>query len=73
MSEAAARATPLRAPVRPEARLASLQIALYALPSLVSSVAAPPLALFVPAFYADDLGVPVLAFLPFLFLLACPR
>jgi Na+/melibiose symporter-like transporter len=33
----------------------------YALPSLVSSVAALPLVLFVPAFYADDLGVPLAA------------
>jgi Na+/melibiose symporter-like transporter len=31
------------------------------LPSLVSSVAALPLVLFVPAFYADDLGVPLAA------------
>jgi Na+/melibiose symporter-like transporter len=29
----------------------------YGLPSLVSSVATLPLVLFVPAFYADDLGV----------------
>jgi Na+/melibiose symporter-like transporter len=33
----------------------------YGLPSLVSSVAALPLVLFVPAFYADDLGVPLAA------------
>ncbi len=38
-----------------------LRLATYALPSLVSSVAALPLALFVPAFYADDLGVPLAA------------
>ncbi|MEM7410932.1 MAG: MFS transporter [Myxococcota bacterium] len=31
----------------------------YALPSLLSSVAALPMLLFVPAFYADDLGVPL--------------
>ena len=31
----------------------------YALPSLVTSVAALPLALFVPAFYADELGLPL--------------
>jgi Na+/melibiose symporter-like transporter len=47
--------------LHPEARLGSLRIVLYALPSLVSSVAALPLALFVPAFYADDLGVPLAA------------
>ena len=34
---------------------------LYALPSLVTSVAALPMALFVPAFYADDLGLPLAA------------
>jgi Na+/melibiose symporter-like transporter len=42
-------------------RLATLSIVAYALPSLVSSVAALPMALFVPAFYADDLGVPLAA------------
>ena len=31
----------------------------YSLPSLVTSVTALPLALFIPAFYADDLGVPL--------------
>jgi GPH family glycoside/pentoside/hexuronide:cation symporter len=34
-------------------------IFLYALPNLSYSVAALPLALFVPAFYADDLGLPL--------------
>ncbi|MDJ0786138.1 MAG: MFS transporter [Myxococcota bacterium] len=43
------------------APLRSGRIVLYALPSLLSSVAALPLALFVPAFYADDLGVPLAA------------
>jgi len=38
-----------------------LRLVIYALPSLVSSVAALPLVLFVPAFYADDLGVPLAA------------
>ncbi len=34
-------------------------IALYALPNVSYSVAALPLALFVPAFYADDMGLPL--------------
>ena len=38
-----------------------LRLVTYALPSLVSSVAALPLALFIPAFYADDLGVSLAA------------
>jgi Na+/melibiose symporter-like transporter len=38
-----------------------LRLFTYALPSLVSSVAALPLVLFVPAFYAADLGVPLAA------------
>ncbi len=33
----------------------------YAAPSLVTSVAALPMALFIPAFYSDDLGVPLAA------------
>ena len=33
----------------------------YSLPSLVTSVSALPMALFIPAFYADDLGVPLAA------------
>ena len=36
-------------------------LAVYAAPSLVTSVAALPMALFVPAFYADDLGLPIAA------------
>lgn len=42
-------------------RHSSLLLVTYALPSLVSSVAALPLVLFIPAFYADDLGVPLAA------------
>lgn len=41
------------------ARQPTLRLVAYALPSLVSSVATLPLVLFVPAFYADDLGVPL--------------
>ena len=37
------------------------RVVLYALPSLITSVAALPLALFIPAFYADDLGLPLAA------------
>jgi Na+/melibiose symporter-like transporter len=33
----------------------------YSLPSLVTSVAALPMALFIPAFYADELGLPLAA------------
>lgn len=33
----------------------------YSAPSLVTSVAALPMALFIPAFYSDDLGVPLAA------------
>ncbi len=33
----------------------------YSLPSLATSVTALPMALFIPAFYADDLGVPLAA------------
>lgn len=40
-------------------RLARASIVRYSLPSLVTSVTALPMALFVPAFYADDLGVPL--------------
>jgi Na+/melibiose symporter-like transporter len=36
-------------------------LALYALPSLVTSVAALPMALFVPALYADELALPLAA------------
>ena len=42
-------------------RLSSTRILVYALPALVSSIAFLPLVLFVPAFYADDLGVPLAA------------
>ena len=42
-------------------RLGPLRLAAYSAPSLVTSVAALPMALFVPAFYADDLGVPLAA------------
>ena len=42
-------------------RLSQLQIVTYSLPALVTSVTALPMALFVPAFYADDLGLPLAA------------
>jgi Na+/melibiose symporter-like transporter len=42
-------------------RLGHLRIISYSLPSLVTSVTALPMALFVPAFYAGDLGVPLAA------------
>lgn len=45
---------------RPESLGAGRLIA-YSAPSLVTSVAALPMALFVPAYYADDLGVPLAA------------
>lgn len=41
--------------------LSPLQLVAYAAPSLVTSVAALPMALFVPAFYSDDLGLPLAA------------
>jgi Na+/melibiose symporter-like transporter len=41
--------------------LRTARILVYALPALVSSVAFLPLVLFVPAFYADDLGVALAA------------
>ncbi len=44
-----------------KSRLPLPRIVFYALPSLVTSVAALPMALFVPAFYADDLGLPLAA------------
>ncbi|MFK7898268.1 MAG: MFS transporter [Myxococcota bacterium] len=44
-----------------ESRLAPWRLIAYAAPSLVTSVAALPMALFVPAFYSDDLGVPLAA------------
>ena len=40
-------------------RLGPGRIVRYSLPSLVTSVTALPMALFVPAFYADDLGMPL--------------
>ena len=42
-------------------RLSHSRLVAYSLPSLVTSVTALPLALFIPAFYADDLGVPLAA------------
>jgi Na+/melibiose symporter-like transporter len=51
---------PPRAAPQPRAgELRLTSISLYALPSLVTAVTALPVALFVPAFYADDLGVPL--------------
>jgi hypothetical protein len=47
-------------PFRKPARLRLGCLVPYALPYLVTSVAALPMALFVPAFYADELGLPVL-------------
>ena len=40
-------------------RLSGPRLIAYSAPSLVTSVAALPMALFVPAFYAGDLGVPL--------------
>ena len=40
-------------------RLSAPRLIAYSAPSLVTSVAALPMALFVPAFYAGDLGVPL--------------
>lgn len=42
-------------------RLSGPRLALYASPALVTSVAALPMALLIPAFYSDDLGVPLAA------------
>jgi len=42
-------------------RLSRSTLALYGLPNLVSSVSALPVALFLPAFYSDDLGLPLAA------------
>ncbi len=42
-------------------RLGPQRLLAYSAPSLVTSVAALPMALFVPAFYANDLGVPLAA------------
>ena len=44
-----------------QTRLPLRTLLLYALPSLMTSVAALPMALFVPAFYADELGLPLAA------------
>jgi GPH family glycoside/pentoside/hexuronide:cation symporter len=41
--------------------LGRLRLVAYSAPSFVTSVAALPMALFVPAFYADNLGVPLAA------------
>lgn len=41
--------------------LSRTTLVLYGLPNLASSVAALPVALFVPAFYADNLGLPLAA------------
>lgn len=41
--------------------LSALKLIAYSAPSLVTSVAALPMALFVPAYYSDDLGVPLAA------------
>jgi Na+/melibiose symporter-like transporter len=46
---------------RSEDHLGAFRLLGYSLPSLMSSVAALPMALFVPAFYADDLGLPLAA------------
>ncbi len=43
----------------PAQTLSRRTLALYALPNVSYSVAALPLALFVPAYYADDLGLPL--------------
>lgn len=42
-------------------RLSAARLVAYSAPSLATSVAALPMALFVPAFYSDDLGVPLAA------------
>ena len=44
-----------------EPRLSVGQLLAYSAPSLATSVAALPMVLFVPAFYSDDLGVPLAA------------
>ena len=44
-----------------EPRLSVGQLFAYSAPSLATSVAALPMVLFVPAFYSDDLGVPLAA------------
>jgi Na+/melibiose symporter-like transporter len=42
-------------------RLPRRTLVLYGLPSLVTAVAALPMALFVPSYYADELGLPLAA------------
>ncbi len=42
-------------------RLPTARLIAYSAPSLVTSIAALPMALFVPAFYSGDLGVPLAA------------
>jgi len=42
-------------------QLGHLKMMTYSLPALMTSVTALPMALFVPAFYASDLGVPLAA------------
>lgn len=44
-----------------EQGLGRFRLVAYSAPSFATSVAALPMALFVPAFYADDLGVPLAA------------
>ncbi len=51
------RAQPMPPPSAPSRGL----LLLYAMPSLMTSVAALPMALFIPAFYADELGLPLAA------------
>jgi Na+/melibiose symporter-like transporter len=48
-------------PLHKRGRLPLRHLVPYGLPALVTSVAALPLALFVPAFYADELGLPLAA------------
>ena len=43
------------------ARLSVFQLVVYSAPSLATSVAALPMLLFVPAFYSDNLGIPLAA------------
>ncbi len=52
---------PLRKTLPRGPHLPRQRVVLYALPSLVTSVAALPMALFVPAFYADEVGLPLAA------------
>ncbi|MEM9173958.1 MAG: MFS transporter [Myxococcota bacterium] len=45
----------------PGERLSAARLVAYSAPSFATSVAALPMVLFVPAFYSDDLGVPLAA------------